>query len=267
MDLPLVLYRWDNAKSDTDFLMNSSLGENITNKEYLGHGEGKGGQIVGFLEYNPAKEDPPESLSQNFPSIVRSRDRFALMGGKKDLIVINPEHLQRLVRERKIVHVILPASHEEALAKCINTDTSIIKHAKLGGLMGVNANDAEHNFVGDHTFKVSVLRDAVDMGEEEIREFMEGIRSVALRLKGAVNGSVKILDTATADDSCVKTGLKRKTSDASLGTPKSGSEDDGASFLIPIKKPAKKAKGSGKHRKTLRRKRHRRLATRKVARK
>jgi hypothetical protein len=110
-----------------------------------------------------------------------------------------------------------------------------------------------------------VLRDKDAKSEEAIRAFIDPIYAEAQSL----GGRVAIQDTVeTSEDDCPTSGVKRTFSEIESdyeSQPESQKEEDFSSLFI---QPAsKKLKGKGRKKKTLRRKRHRRLRTRKVARK
>lgn len=262
MDIPLVLYRWDKSQSDTEFTISSSRQRNITNNQYLNVSKGEGGQIIGFLEYNKPKEDEENKQGRviflNFPTLTRTELAFGT-GTHTDLIVIIPKHLHSLVTSGKIVHVDLGNNTEEALQKCINTQAGIIKHAKLGELMGEHANEAEHNFVGDHTFEVRVLKNATKLKYEQVKQFIDTIYNEASKLGNTVN----IQKTVQADNVCRETG-KRPAPVQAVESDSESHSDTSDMLFLPSKKPTLKGRG---RKKTLRRKRHRSLRTRKATRK
>lgn len=259
MDIPLVLYRWDKSQSDTGFTIDSSSRTSITNKDYLNVSKGEGGQIIGFLEYNKTIEDKEDAEKEvrylNFPTLTRTELAFGT-GKHTDLIVIVPKHLQSIVKSGKVVDVVMPNDNEEALIKCINSQTGLIKHAKLGVLMRGHENEAEHNFVGDHTFEVQVLKNATKLPYEKVKAFMDGIYESAVSL----GKTVTIQKTVEPDDVCRQS--KKRPASPPMSPSRSDSDGDTSSLFLP----SKRLRGRGR-KKTLRRQRHSRLRTRNTSRK
>ena len=257
MSLPLTLYRWAKADQSDIFILESSKKHVISNKEYLSVSKGVGGHIIGFFEYDKITEDQAEKFGENrrlnFKTISENKIIF---GQDRDLIVIQPFHLKSLVEEHKIVDVELPVDDEEALKRCIIPSSGVLKHAKLGMLMGDLSNATEHNFIGDHIFQIKVLKNAYSKSYEEIRAFIDPIYFEAQSIGGHVTIEDKV---ETTEYDCPVTGIKRSLSNTYESESQSQKDDDTSLFIRPIKR----IKGKGR-KKTLRRKRHRRLRTRKM---
>lgn len=79
-----------------------------------------------------------------------------------DLIILDPNQLFELLWEKKLVEAQLEPSNEDALSQVIQPKQGVIKFARLGRLM-TPQNNAEINFIGDYTLKATVIRNVNGM--------------------------------------------------------------------------------------------------------
>ena len=79
-----------------------------------------------------------------------------------DLIILDPNQIFELLWEGKLVEAELETNNEDALAQIIQPKQGVIKFARLGRLM-TPQNNAEINFVGDYTLKATIIRNVNTM--------------------------------------------------------------------------------------------------------
>ena len=156
-EFPYILYRFDKAKSDTFFDINSSGKKIISNIEYLSTSKGVQGHIVGFLKYDPSMEN---DNALQYTTIKGALTAFHNKIHHPDLIILDPWDLFGLVWDGKIVDA---TNYGETETIPITPDK--LKFAQLGEQMAYpNTNSAEIDFVGDIRIKAKVFRN-IDKSE------------------------------------------------------------------------------------------------------
>ena len=147
-DFPYILYRFDRARSDTFFDINSSSKTLISNREYLQNTMGAGGHIVGFLKYIPSMES---ENTLNYTTIKGAITAFR-DNNHPDLIVLDPWDIFGLIWTNTLIDA---TNYEINETIPINPDK--LKFAQLGEQMS-RPNTAEIDFVGDMKIQAKVFR-------------------------------------------------------------------------------------------------------------
>ena len=168
-DFPFLLYRFDTAKSDTTFTIQSSGKKVITNGTYLDTLKGEGGHIVGFLRYSTPNENKEEAMLE-YTSLRAAKSAFA-DAKHPDLIILHPGVLMEMIWDKKLVE-----SDVSKLEDTIQPSPDVVKFACLGCMM-TPANTAEIDFVGDATISAIVIRNAWNKSYEELKSKLDAIYS------------------------------------------------------------------------------------------